>query len=83
MNITVLIWDCVILCLLTNVPANKILLVNEFLMYFGGYFLALVRDTLGKLKYLPISFVSSTNTPIHLYPLNKIGLCRYCLFYSA
>lgn len=40
----------------------------------------LMRDTLGKLKYRPISFVSSTNTPIHLCPLNKIGLCDYCLF---
>lgn len=83
MNITVLIQDCEIFCLLTNVPANKILLVNGFLMYFGGYFLVHMKDTLGKLKYQPISFVSSTNTPIHLYPLNKIGLCCYCLFHSA
>lgn len=60
---------------LKNMPANKILLISEFLMYFCGYFLAVTKDTLGKLKYRAISLFSSTNTPIHLYPFNKIGFC--------
>lgn len=64
--------------LLKNVLPNKILLINEFLMYFDGYFLALTKGTLGKLKYQAIAFVFSTNTPIHLYPLNRIGLCCCC-----
>lgn len=66
MNITVLIQDCMIFHLLKNVLANKILFINEFLMYFGGYFLVLTKDTLGKWKSQAISFVSSTNTHIHL-----------------
>lgn len=69
--------------LLKNVLANKILLINEFLMYFGGYFLALTKDSLGKWKSPAISFGSSINTPIHLYPLKKIRFCCCCLFYSA
>lgn len=82
-NVTVLIQDCMSFHFLKNVPANKILLINEFLMYFGAYFLAATKDTLGKLKYRAISLFSSTNIPIHLYALNKIGFCCCCLFYSA
>jgi len=82
-NITVLIRNCMIFHLLENVLANNILLTNEFLMHFGGYFFVLTMDTLGKLIYRAISFVSSTNTSIQLYHFSKIGFCCCCLFYAA